>query len=315
MLKNALTIAKAAQVQACSRRPVVGFRRARDAFQSFLAACEIGAGDTVLLPAFVGWSARESSGVFDPVESIGAKPIFYRLNQNLLIDVEDVQYKIREHAPKIFVLIHYFGYPDPNASALAGFARNHGVIVVEDEAHAMLSDLIGGVCGRAGDASIFSLHKMLPFCEGGALLLNSSVRSSVRTQLEKNAPHSMPLPFWEYDLHSISAIRRQNGEQLIAALAPLAGRVNLLFPTLPMGVVPQTLPVVIQHKNRDELYFSMNDAGFGVVSLYHTLIDSIDAHAFPESYALASRIMNLPVHQDIQPQQLTAMVDKLRQLV
>jgi dTDP-4-amino-4,6-dideoxygalactose transaminase len=58
----------------------------------------------------------------------------------------------------------------------------------------------------------------------------------------------------------------------------------------------------------------MNDAAFGVVSLYHTLIDSIDPEEFPESYALASRIMNLPVHQDAEPEQLTAMIDKLREL-
>jgi dTDP-4-amino-4,6-dideoxygalactose transaminase len=186
--------------------------------------------------------------------------------------------------------------------------------VLEDEAHAMLSDLVGGVCGRSGDAVIFSLHKMLPFSEGGILLLNKSFSEVVRTQIAASDLSSDMPPFWEYDLHRIASVRRRNAEQLIGAMAELEGYVKLLFPSLPPGVVPQTLPVITLRKNRDELYFEMNDAGFGVVSLYHTLIAQIDAQEFPESHALASRILNLPVHQDVEPEQLTAMIAKLREL-
>ena len=307
-------IAKTAKAQTRFRRSTFGFKSARDAFRSLLSAWDVTSDDSILLPSFIGWSVREGSGVFDPVASIGAEPIFYRMNENLFIDVEDVQRKIRERSPRVLVLIHYFGYPDPNAVALAAYAREHGVLVLEDEAHAMLSDLVGGACGRAGDAVIFSLHKMLPFSEGGVLLLNPSISDNVRMRIAGRESHGDLLSFWEYDLHSIATVRRRNAEQLIAALPLLAGRVNLLFPSLPSGVVPQTLPVVIQQKNRNDLYFEMNSAGFGVVSLYHTLISIIGTQEFPESHALASRIMNLPVHQDAEPEQLTAMVNKLREL-
>jgi dTDP-4-amino-4,6-dideoxygalactose transaminase len=313
-MSNIQHIAKTAQMQARFRRSAFGFKSARDAFRSLLSAWDVTSEDSILLPSFIGWSAREGSGVFDPVASIGSEPIFYRMNESLFIDAEDVQCKIRERSPRVLVLIHYFGYPDPNAAALAAYARKHGVLVLEDEAHAMLSDLVGGACGRAGDAVIFSLHKMLPFSEGGVLLLNPSISDTVRMRIAGIESHGDLLSFWEYDLHCIATVRRRNAEQLIAALSPLAGRVNLLFPSLPPGVVPQTLPVIIQRKNRDELYFEMNAAGFGVVSLYHTLIDRVNAQEFPESHALASRIMNLPVHQDAEPEQLTAMIDKLREL-
>jgi dTDP-4-amino-4,6-dideoxygalactose transaminase len=308
-------IAKTARRQTAFRRSAFGFHSARDAFRSLLLALDVNSKDSILLPSFIGWSAREGSGVYDPVASIGAKPILYRMNGNLLIDIDDAKRKIVERRPRVLVLIHYFGYPDPNSEALAAFGRKHGVVVLEDEAHAMLSDLVGGVCGRAGDSAIFSLHKMLPFHDGGVLVLNPSTSDSVREKLSEDEHRGELLSFWEYDLHYIAAVRRRNAEQLIAALPALEGRVNLLFPSLPPGVVPQTLPVVIQQKNRDDLYFEMNSAGFGVVSLYHTLIEDIGAQEFPESHVLASRIMNLPVHQDIQPQQLEAMVHKLRELV
>jgi dTDP-4-amino-4,6-dideoxygalactose transaminase len=309
-----MAIPKTAQMQARFRRSAFGFRSARDGFHALLLAYGVTVGDGVLLPSFIGWSAREGSGVYDPVTSIGADAVFYRMDENLLIDAEDVQRKIRERRPRVFVLIHYFGYPDPNAAVLAAYARKHGVLVLEDEAHAMLFDVVGGVCGRAGDAVAFSLHKILPFCNGGVLLLNQSICDDVRVQMEASRQLSDLLPFWEYDLHSIASVRRRNAEQLITALAVLADRVKPLFPSLPPGIVPQTLPVIVQRKNRDQLYFEMNAAGFGVVSLYHTLIDRVNAQEFPESHALASRIMNLPVHQDAEPEQLTAMIDKLREL-
>lgn len=311
---NISSIAKTAQTQARYRRAVFGFSSAREAFRAWLSAYGVTAGDVVLLPSFIGWSEREGSGVYDPVASAGARPLFYRMNRNLLIDVEDVLRKIAGLKPRVLVLVHYYGYPDPNASMLAGYARERGILVLEDEAHSMFSDLVGGVCGRSGDAAIFSLHKMLPFRDGGTLILNHPGHGLVETCLKESQQEGRLRAFWEYDLHHIAAIRRQNAEQLTAALAPLAGRLDLLFPTLPEGVVPQTLPVVIQRASRNDLYFRMNDAAFGVVSLYHTLIDSIDPEEFPESYALASRIMNLPVHQDAEPEQLTAMIDKLREL-
>jgi dTDP-4-amino-4,6-dideoxygalactose transaminase len=314
-LSNILSIPKSAQTPAHFRRSAFGFRSAREGFHSLLSAWDITAADSILLPSFIGWSAREGSGVLDPIAHIGAEPIFYRMTRDLSIDAYDVQRKIRERQPRVLVLIHYFGYPDPNTAALAEYAREHGVLVVEDEAHAMLSDLVGGICGRAGDAVVFSLHKILPFREGGVLLLNPSIADSVRTRLEKREAPLEPLPFWEYDLHRIADLRRRNATQLMAALPGLANGVQLLFPNLPPGVVPQTLPVVIRSKNRNNLYVELNDAGVGVVSLYHTLIDSISASEFPESHVLASCIMNLPVHQDVEPCQLDAMVGKLQELV
>jgi dTDP-4-amino-4,6-dideoxygalactose transaminase len=308
-------ITKTARMRTAFHRPTFGFNSARDAFRSLLLALDVNSNDSILLPSFIGWSAREGSGVYDPVASIGAKPIFYRMNGSLLIDMDDAERKIVERKPRVLVLIHYFGYPDPNSEALAAFGRKRGVIILEDEAHAMLSDLVGGVCGRAGDSAIFSLHKMFPFHDGGVLLLNPSASDCVRMKLATNEHHGELHSFWEYDLHRIAMVRRRNAEQLIAALRALEGRVNLLFPSLPSGIVPQTLPVVIQQKNRDDLYFEMNSAGFGVVSLYHTLIEDIGAQEFPDSHGLASRIMNLPVHQDVQPQQLEALVHKLRELV
>jgi len=98
-------------------------------------------------------------------------------------------------------------------------------------------------------------------------------------------------------------------------LCTLQGKVDPLFPAVPEGVVPQTLPVLILNRPRDTLYFELNNLGYGVVSLYHTLIEPIREADFPESHWLSKRILNLPVHQDASVEMLEAMVVQIAGLV
>src|SRR5665648_1295531 len=47
---------------------------------------------------------------------------------------------------------------------------------------------------------------------------------------------------------------------------------TLLWPSLNRTDVPQSVPVCITGRNRDQIYATMNRKGYGLVSLYHTLI-------------------------------------------
>lgn len=271
------------------------------------------ASDKVLLPSYIGWSSREGSGVFDPVEELGVGYSFYKLSHRLAIDVEDVKDKIVNQRIRLLVLIHYFGYPDASAAEVIAFARQHGVLVLEDEAHAMYSDFISGICGRSGNVAIVSLHKMLPFASGGLLVVNPSRNGETLPEGLKDSPLRTAdvFPFYDYDGQSISLVRRQNALALLEMVRPLAPLVKPLYSELPRGVVPQTFPVLIHGKCRDDLYREMNAAGFGVVSLYHTLIAQIGMSEFPESHWLSRHILNLPVHQDVNPSALRELVANL----
>lgn len=311
-MKESEAVAKLAANPDRYIRRVLHFPSARAAFAAYLRKERIGRDETVLLPAYIGWSSREGSGVFDPVLAAGCKSAFYRVTPQLQIDRDHFCRQLEEHHPRVVVIIHYFGYPDPHLAELAQLARLGGASVLEDEAHAMLSDWIGGICGRFGDACIFSLHKLLPVSSGGLLIINGSDISNDALALTSNEVSTVQL--LSYDLAAIASVRRRNAVFLADALKPLAGRVDLLFNTLPPGVVPQTLPVLIRSRSRDELYFEMNAAGFGVVSLYHTLVDAVTPDAFPDSHDLAHHIMNLPVHQDVETDQLEMVVAQLDRL-
>ena len=294
-------IAKTAQDASRFRRISEPYPAARAAFGVFLdRVCS--AETTVLLPSYIGWSPREGSGVFDPVRERSLRHAFYRMDRSLNIDEEHARELLVNTRRAVLVLVHYFGRVDPASAALAAVARSLGATVIEDSAHALYTDLVLGCAGHLGDASVFSLHKMLP--ASGGLLTSLTREPSVATGTGS--------PLHSFDLARIARVRQRNAAFLAERLASLAEHIQVLWPdTAPATWVPQTLPITVSSFDRDELYQTMNDRGFGVVSLYHTLIDEIDSRAFPDSQWLSRRILNLPVHQDITLTDLEEMVDVL----
>ncbi len=302
-----MTVDKLARRPDDFRRRVYHFRNARTALGAFLKAAAPRPNDQVLLPAYIGWSVREGSGVFDPVQELGLRFSLYRVDPRLRINLDDLEGALRSQRVRILLLIHYFGYIDPSYQQAVALARRYGALILEDEAHAMLTDLIGGGSGRLGDACIFSFHKLLPVAIGGSLVLNhTDVPLSVPPEPE--CSNSLP---WCYDLVTIARRRRYNAERLHGLLEPLAEHLEPLWGPPGPGEVPQTYPVLVRNVSRDRLYFAMNEAGFGVVSLYHMMIKPIADGPYAESVELSRKIMNLPVHQDVEPEDLERLVSRL----
>lgn len=316
VLVTSTTIQKSASDPGRFARPTYSFINARTAFKAYLIALDLKPHDEILLPSYIGWSSREGSGVFDPIAEVGVSFRFYRLTRNLNIDIEDLRTQLRTGRPRMLVIIHYFGFPDPHLVEAVALAKEKDVLILEDEAHALYSDWVGGVCGRHGEACIISLHKMLPMPHGGLLILNEAGDTAISDAV-RSSPLRAPLDRnpWDYDLLRIAAERQNHARRLISLLPALAGRVDPLFPSVADGVVPQTLPVLISGASRDDLYFRLNKAGFGVVSLYHTQISALTPEDYAESHWLARRILNLPVHQDILPHQLESMINHLTALL
>jgi dTDP-4-amino-4,6-dideoxygalactose transaminase len=289
------------------RRHVRQFPNGRSAFKAILQGLDWSDGRTLLLPAYIGWSAREGSGVFDPVRELGIPFAFYKITRRLEVDLAELFRQLDCHPSAALVVIHYFGRVDPGYARIVARAKEAGAEIVEDEAHALLTDFVGGLSGRAGRHAFTSFHKLLPTSGGGAWLSSQPPAPELFT----GAPILQT-----FDLNRIAAVRRRNFESLTLLLQPLSDLVEPIWPQLAPGEVPQTLPLILRRGAtgrgyRDRVYAAMNERGFGVVSLYHTMIPELDEGAFPESVALSRTIMNLPIHQDLQAEHLEAMVEAL----
>ena len=205
----------------------------------------------------------------------------------------------------MLLLVHYFGFIDAQYDVITDWLDSNNVYFVEDCANAWLSDVIGGVCGRKGKYSFYSLHKLLPLTEGGLEISN-----------QPNNETNINYSFFnlDYDMYTIYKTRRRNYVYLLQLLEHVDG-LEILFKQLPDGICPQTFPVIVNNYDRNKLYYEMNMAGFGMVSLYHTMIDQLHNFNSDAVKVLSKKIINFPVHQDVSLPQLDQLIAKLKEVL
>lgn len=304
-----MLLTKTAQLHDAYRQPSFFYTSAREGMLDFLTNV-LEPSDRVLLPAYIGWSKNEGSGVLDPVFEAGAEVNFYNLHSDLSVNLDDLERQLHDGSYRVLVVIHYFGRSDSQLPAVRELADRYNVLLMEDLAHSFFSALGTGVAGKFGDVSLYSLHKMFPFEQGGLIRYSdTSLVHNQRSTLPQIAEQLL-----SYDFSAISRARRLNFLALIELLSSIpefGSRFQFLWPVLSDQDVPQTLPVRIFGNRRDEIYRGVNEDGYGLVSLYHTLIPQVRAK-FPELNLLSRQVTNFPVHQDVDASILPAMVESFR---
>lgn len=294
------TITKQQEKENNFKRNMYFFKSARESFEYLLK--NLFQDKVILIPAYIGYSSKEGSGIFDPIKNSNIKYKFYKLSLNLSIKKRTL-YKLIDTNPNgVLLLVHYFGFQDNDIQEIKKYAKKRGVIIIEDCAHSFFQFFTNSQTNS--DYYIFSLHKMFPFKKGGLLL--SKKELTIDTNIVYN-------PF-EYDIHAIANTRRKNYNYLVKKLEELP-KITILHKKL-HKTVPQTLPIVVKSEElRDKLYFKMNKKGFGAVSLYHELISQVDQKKFQNESYLSKHILNLPIHQDAKKRELDKMVTKIKKLM
>jgi hypothetical protein len=122
----------------------------------------VGPGDSVLVPSF------HCASMIEPVTWSGATPVFYRINADTSVNLDDIAAKL-DGAAKVLMVTNYFGFPQ-NLSAIRAFCDQHGLRMLEDCAHCFLGEHNGKPVGSYGDYAIASNMKFYPIYEGGALV-------------------------------------------------------------------------------------------------------------------------------------------------
>jgi selenocysteine lyase/cysteine desulfurase len=122
---------------------------------------------TVLMPAY-------HHGVeVQAVRAAGARIVFYRVDEKMRADLDDVSEKLLLPDVRALYLTHFVGFAQPAAEA-RHLCDQLGVKLIEDCALALFSAAPDGVpLGARGDAAIFCLYKTLPLPHGGLLIAPS----------------------------------------------------------------------------------------------------------------------------------------------
>ena len=130
----------------------------------------VGAGDTVLVPAY------HSPSMIPPVHWLGAQVVFYRINPDTTADLNDIAAKLGPSVKAVMVT-HFFGIPQ-DLRPLRALCDGHGLALLEDCAHCFFGRFGETPVGSSGDYAIGSSMKFFPIYEGGCLV---SARHAFKT--------------------------------------------------------------------------------------------------------------------------------------
>ena len=146
-------------------RPVLCVVNGTAALQLAIQACEIGAGDEILVPSLTYVAS------FQAISATGAKPIACDIEiDSLLISLEDAEKRITANT-KAIMAVHYSGGVG-ELQLLYDFARKYKLRVIEDAAHAFGTMYNQKKVGSIGDIVCFSFDgiKNITSGEGGCIV-------------------------------------------------------------------------------------------------------------------------------------------------
>ena len=173
-------------------RPVRVLNHATAALEIALRACGIGPGDEVITPAmsFVATA--------NMIARVGARPVFVDVDldtRNLVPEQVEAAITPRTRA---IMPVHFAGLP-VDLERIQSIARQHGLRVIEDAAHAIGSAWHGQRIGSFGDMACLSFHanKNLTTIEGGAIVGGSLEEVAMIERLRFHGLQKHSADSWE----------------------------------------------------------------------------------------------------------------------
>jgi dTDP-4-amino-4,6-dideoxygalactose transaminase len=154
-----------------------------------MQAAHIGAGDEVLIPAMTFVATANA------VEHAGARPVLVdSVPGTGLIDLDAAESLITERTRAI-IPVHLAGRP-VDMERLGRLRDHHGLVVIEDAAHAIGAEWHGRRIGAFGNPTAFSFYvtKNISTIEGGAVVTEDQAFAA---EVERLALHGLSLGAWQ----------------------------------------------------------------------------------------------------------------------
>ena len=108
--------------------------------------------------------------VLHPLEDLGIQVKFYPVDDSFVPDWEVLETLQNDGTVHAFLLVHYFGQPQ-DVERAREFCNQHGLWLIEDNAHGHGGASEGRLLGSFGDLGFSSPHKQLQSASGGILYL------------------------------------------------------------------------------------------------------------------------------------------------
>ena len=310
----------AAHVQA---KHAIAVTNATAALHLACLALGLGPGDEVIVPSLTFVATANA------VRYVGATPVFADVvsPDNLNISPKAIESLVTSRTRAIIV-VHYAGYPC-DMEAILSIARQHGLFVIEDAAHAVGSELDGRPLGAWGDVGCFSFfsNKNMTTGEGGMMTTDND---DLAQKLNRLRSHGMTSLTWDrhkghaysYDvvdlgynyrideiraaigLVQLSKVERNNERRRSLtqvyrdALQELAPQVSVPFQNHAGKTSAHIMPILLPNETkRKEFIDSMKENGIQT-SIHYPPIHTFTAYK-------DTMVWDLPVTEEVAKREIT----------
>ena len=322
----------------CGAKHCVAVSSGTDALQIALMAEGVGGGDAVFLPAFTYTATAEVPLV------LGATPVFVDVDpRTFQIDPADLERRVAvvrragKLRPRVLIGVDLFGQP-ADWPALSAIARREDMFTLDDLAQSFGCTLHGNPLGAAADATATSFFPSKPlgaYGDGGALFTESDARASLYRSLRTHGEGTT-----RYEVLHTGMNGRLDSMQAAVLLAKMTVFADELvireriarYYDSRLGnavVTPARVPdstsawaiyaiLLRDAAARDHVQASLRANGVPTAIYYprplHTqpaYRDHHDGTQLPVSEDLSQRILALPIHPDMSPDDMAHVCDSL----
>jgi len=189
------------------------------AIASMFFALNLPPGSEIMVPSYTFFASVV------PMRLFGLVPVFVDINPRTLnFDVDDARRRLTKNTKAVFP-IHWMGLPC-EMDRIEEFAKENGLIVLEDVAHSPGATFNGKPLGTLGRMSIFSYQasKPIPALEGGmSMFQNREDYERASTFGHYDAPASFPAnsPYRQFAGSGLGLKLRMNPMAAVLARAQL----------------------------------------------------------------------------------------------
>lgn len=156
--------------------------------------CQFEPGDEVIIPSHTFTSSAY------PFAKKGAKIVWADIDlQTRVVTAETIEKRITPNT-KAIVVVHLYGYAADMPSIIE-VARKHNLLVIEDAAQSMGTEIDGKKSGTFGDFGVFSLHShknITTFGEGGMIVVRDKKYADIIPMLRHNGHCNFPFDREDY---------------------------------------------------------------------------------------------------------------------
>jgi dTDP-4-amino-4,6-dideoxygalactose transaminase len=282
---------------------------ARVGWRLILEGVRLQDGESILLPAYVGVSDREGSGIGDPLQATDTPYTLYSLDDHFRPKLDELESMMKTGCHPLLLVVHYFGIVHVDLLKLRELCERYRTLLIEDCAHVPWPLHNDTGPGSVGHAAFYSLHKSIAVPTGGIVRVNDPGMALPAPDGADRCDYACLEQFLRTDMEFVATKRRSNYQWLANRLAHVDG-LTILFPDIG-ELVPHDFPVLVHDNCREKLYFELMKEGLPTIALYYRLVDSITVAEYPASHEFSSKILNLPVHQDTDQADLERLTDRL----